>query len=65
MHVNADSLLTRAATTSTSGTFNDLTTDLIIVNNNNNSVFFKLSILCYNFNVTNLNLIFLCFIYVN
>ena len=35
MRVNADSLLIRAATTSTSGTFNDLTTDLIIANNNN------------------------------
>ena len=38
MRVNADSLLIRAATTSTSGTLNDLTTDLIMANNNNNSV---------------------------
>ena len=36
MRVNADSLLIRAAATSTSGTLNDLTTDLIMVNNNNN-----------------------------
>ena len=36
MRVNADSLLIRAATTSTSGTLNDLTTDLIMANNNNN-----------------------------
>ena len=35
MRVNADSLLIRAATTSTSGTLNDLTTDLIMANNNN------------------------------
>ena len=35
MHVNADSLLTRAATSSTSGTLNDLRTDLIMANNNN------------------------------
>ena len=34
MRVNADSLLIRAATTSTSGTLNDLTTDLIIANSN-------------------------------
>ena len=34
MHVNADSLLIRAATTSTSGTLNDLTTDLSMANNN-------------------------------
>ena len=34
--VNADSLLIRAAATSTSGTLNDLTTDLIMANNNNN-----------------------------
>ena len=33
--VNADSLLIRAAATSTSGTLNDLTTDLIMANNNN------------------------------
>ena len=32
MRVNADVLLTRAATTSTSGTLNDLTTDLIMAN---------------------------------
>ena len=38
MRVNADSLLIRAATTSTSGTLNDLTTDLIMANNNNNNV---------------------------
>ena len=40
MRVNADSdthdsLLIRAAATSTSGTLNDLTTDLIMANNNN------------------------------
>ena len=41
MRVNADSLLIRAATPSTSGTLNDLTTDLIMANNNNNhSTFF-------------------------
>ena len=43
MRVNADSdthdsLLIRAAATSTSGTLNDLTTDLIMANNNNNNV---------------------------
>ena len=43
MRVNADSdthdsLLIRAAATSTSGTLNDLTTDLIMANNNNNEV---------------------------
>ena len=32
--VNADSLLIRAAATWTSGTLNDLTTDLIMANNN-------------------------------
>ena len=32
---NADSFLNRAATTSTTGTLNDLTTDLIMANNNN------------------------------
>ena len=37
MRVNADSLLIRAAATSTSGTLNDLTTDLIMANNTNNS----------------------------
>ena len=36
MRVNADSLLIRAAATSTSGTLNDLTTDLIMANKNNN-----------------------------
>ena len=36
MRVNADSLLIRAAATLTSGTLNDLTTDLIMANNNNN-----------------------------
>ena len=35
MRFNADSLLIRATTTSTSGTLNDLTTDLIMANNNN------------------------------
>ena len=35
MCVNAASLHIRAATTSTSGTLNDLTTDLIMANNNN------------------------------
>ena len=39
MRVNADSLLIRAAATSTSGTLNDLTTDLIMANNNNNKLF--------------------------
>ena len=34
MRVNADSLLIRAIATSTSGTLNDLTTDLIMANNN-------------------------------
>ena len=34
--VNAYSLLIRAAATSTSGTLNDLTTDLIMANNNSN-----------------------------
>ena len=34
MRVNADSLIIRAATTSTSGTLNDLTTDLTMANNN-------------------------------
>ena len=34
MRVNAASLHIRAATTSTSGTLNDLTTDLIMANNN-------------------------------
>ena len=38
MRVNADSLLIRAAATSTSGTLNDLTTDLIMANNNNNNL---------------------------
>ena len=38
MRVNADSLLIRAAATLTSGTLNDLTTDLIMANNNNNNV---------------------------
>ena len=37
MRVNADSLLIRAAATSTSGTLIDLTTDLIMANNNNNN----------------------------
>ena len=36
MRVNAVSLLIRAETTTTSGTLNDLTTDLIMANNNNN-----------------------------
>ena len=45
MRVNADSdthdsLLIRAAATSTSGTLNDLTTDLIMANNNNNNSFY-------------------------
>ena len=35
MRVKADSLLIRAAATSTLGTLNDLTTDLIMANNNN------------------------------
>ena len=38
MRVNAASLDIRDATTSTPGTLNDLTTDLIMANNNNNSV---------------------------
>ena len=37
MRVNAASLDIRDATTSTTGTLNDLTTDLIMANNNNNS----------------------------
>ena len=37
MHVNADSLFIRAATTWTSGGLNDLTTDLIMANNNNSA----------------------------
>ena len=37
MRVNAASLDIRDATTSTPGTLNDLTTDLIIANNNNNN----------------------------
>ena len=37
MRANAASLHIRAATTSTSGTLNDLTTDLIMANNNNNT----------------------------
>ena len=36
MRVNTESLIIRAATTSTSGTLNDLTTDLIVATNNNN-----------------------------
>ena len=43
--VNADSLLIRAAATSTSGTLNDLTTDLIMANNNNKSVFPSLAVI--------------------
>ena len=39
MGVNADSLLIRAATTSTSGTLNDLTTDLNMLNNKNNMLY--------------------------
>ena len=35
MRVNAASLHIRSATTSTPGTLNDLTTDLIMANNNN------------------------------
>ena len=38
IRVSADSLLIRAAATSTSGTLNDLTTDLIMANNNNNNM---------------------------
>ena len=41
--VNADSLLIRAAATSTSGTLNDLTTDLIMANNNNNKHIYQTS----------------------
>ena len=37
MRVNAASLDIRDATTSTPGTLNDLTTDLIMANNNNNA----------------------------
>ena len=44
MRVNADSLLIRAAATSTSGTLNDLTTDLIMANNNNNCLSSKESV---------------------
>ena len=39
MRVNAASLDIRDATTSTPGTLNDLTTDLIMANNNNNCGF--------------------------
>ena len=39
MRVNAASLDIRDATTSTPGTLNDLTTDLIMANNNNNKEF--------------------------
>ena len=42
MRVNADSLLIRAAATSTSGTLNDLTTDLIMANNNKYHILFGL-----------------------
>ena len=38
MRVNAASLDIRDATTSTPGTLNDLTTDLIMANNNTNDV---------------------------
>ena len=38
MRVNADSLLIRAATTSTSGTLNDLRTGLIMANNKNRNM---------------------------
>ena len=38
MRVNAASLDIRDATTSTPGTLNDLTTDLIMANNNNNNL---------------------------
>ena len=46
MRVNADPLLIRAAATSTSGTLNDLTTDLIMANNNNNNNRKMLSSVC-------------------
>ena len=38
---NADSLLNRAATTSTTGTLNYFTTDLIMANHNNNNPLLK------------------------
>ena len=44
--VNADSLLIRAAATSTSGTLNDLTTDLIMANNNNTNHAQAVSVWC-------------------
>ena len=47
MHVNADSLLIRATTTSISGTLNDLTTDLIMANNNNTNLIVPHYILSY------------------
>ena len=46
MRVNADSLLIRAAATSTSGTLNDLTTDLIMANNNNANRTSQAGLLC-------------------
>ena len=45
MRVNAASLDIRDATTSTPGTLNDLTTDLIMANNNNSSMMRFLSLL--------------------
>ena len=56
MCVNADSLLIRAATTSTSGTFNDLTTDLIMANNNTT----KYPCPVYASNVTSRTVSYLC-----
>ena len=43
MRVNAASLDIRDATTSTPGTLNDLTTDLIMANNNNNNILNRVS----------------------
>ena len=47
MRVNAASLHIRATTTSTSGTLNDLTTDLIMANNDNNT-----KRVCYTHDIT-------------
>ena len=58
MRVNADSLLIRAAATSTSGTLNDLTTDLIMANNNNNKVRSR----CFYTNISLLIIILVVFV---
>ena len=46
MRVNAASLYIRDATTSTPGTLNDLTTDLIMANNNNNNATLRTATRC-------------------